>query len=87
MWLNRNLWKGVHPIETIIEIPANWCSDKNILSGYLDIDAARRIVESGMPDECFVTIKAFYFKDNISGETRTPAAAIRAKFKEKLMVF
>ncbi len=72
-------------MESIIEIPANWCIDKNILSGYLDLDTAREIVESGISDECFVTIKAFYFRDNVIGETRAPAAAIRAKFKEKVM--
>jgi hypothetical protein len=71
--------------QNYIEIPAAWCRDKNVISGYISVEAARKIVESALPEDALITIKAFYSKDNI-GETRTPVAAIRAKFKEKLMI-
>jgi hypothetical protein len=68
-----------------LEIPAAWCRDKNIISGYISMEAAKKIIESTLPEGDLITIKAFYSKNTI-GETRTPVAAIRAKFKEKMMV-
>jgi len=71
-------------IETHVKIPAAWCLDKNIISGYLSLEAAREIAESDWPEGDLVTIKAFY-RMNTEGETFTRVAAIRAKFKERLM--
>ena len=71
-------------IETHVKIPAAWCLDKNIISGYLSLEAAREIAESDWPEGDLVTIKAFYGM-NTEGETFTRVAAIRAKFKERLM--
>ena len=68
-----------------LEIPAAWCRDKNVLSGYISVEAAKKIIESALPEGDLITIKAFYNKNTI-GETRTPVAAIRAKFKEKMMI-
>lgn len=70
--------------ETHVEIPAAWCLDKNIVSGYLPLEAAREIAESNRPEGDLVTIKAFY-GINSEGETVTRVAAIRAKSKEQLM--
>lgn len=70
--------------ETHVEIPAAWCLDKNIVSGYLPLESAREIAESNRPEGDLVTIKAFYGM-NAEGETFTRVAAIRAKFKEWLM--
>ena len=71
-------------IENHLEIPAAWCLDKDIISGYVSMEVAREIVESRIPEVNWITIKAFYGGDEF-GETRTPAAAIRAKFQERLI--
>lgn len=68
-----------------LEIPAAWCRDKNVISGYISIEAAKKIIDSTLSEGDLITIKAFYDKNTI-GETRTPVAAIRAKFKEKMMI-
>ena len=73
-------------MKVLIEIPVEWCRDKDIRAGFLSLEAAREIALSDIPDEDVVTVKARFKDLDRVGSTEVPAAAIRAKYKEELLL-
>ena len=58
-----------------VEIPVEWCSDKDIVFGYLSFEAARAISESDLPEN--YQIDLFANRGSLpTGKTSAPAAAV-----------
>ncbi|HQU73413.1 MAG TPA: hypothetical protein PLG66_14010, partial [Calditrichia bacterium] len=67
-----------------VKIPPRWCQHRDVMFGFLSLQEAERIVKAGYPDDHVVTIHAYFPNSDTVGSTRTIAAAVNVRYKDKL---